>query len=63
MPTAIIMEILGHCSSDVTDKYTHIGDAATLTAAINRFGFSIEGDESDSELLPAILRDIPDEPR
>jgi integrase len=38
MPIAMVAALLGHHSTEVTDKYTHVGDVATLTEAVNKFG-------------------------
>jgi integrase len=40
MPVAILMRIMGHSSTNVTDKYTHLSDVATLTEAVQKYGFN-----------------------
>lgn len=35
MPIAIVSEILGHSSTDVTDKYTHLGNVTDLKHALD----------------------------
>jgi len=40
MPIAIVSKILGHCSTEVTDRYTHVGDIETLSTAVKRYKFS-----------------------
>jgi integrase len=39
MPVAILMEIMGHSSREMTDHYTHVGDVATLTEAVQKYAF------------------------
>jgi integrase len=39
MPIAMVSALLGHCSTEVTDKYTHLGDIATLTESVNKYPF------------------------
>jgi len=39
MPIAMVSELLGHSSTDVTDKYTHLGDVATLSEAVRKYTF------------------------
>ena len=37
MPLGIIAAILGHHSTEVTDKYTHVDDIETLTDAVDKY--------------------------
>jgi integrase len=37
MPIAMVSALLGHESTDVTDKYTHVSDAATLSYAVDKY--------------------------
>jgi integrase len=37
MPIAIVAALLGHCSTEVTDKYTHLGDIETLAEAVRKY--------------------------
>ena len=39
MPVAILMEIMGHSSREMTDHYTHVGDITTLSEAIKKYSF------------------------
>jgi len=39
MPIAILMEIMGHKSREMTDHYTHVGDIETLTEAVKKYRF------------------------
>ena len=39
MPLGIVSALLGHHSTEVTDKYTHVDDVTTLTQAIDKFEF------------------------
>jgi site-specific recombinase XerD len=39
MPIAMVAALLGHHSTEVTDKYTHVGDVATLTEAVKKYEF------------------------
>jgi integrase len=39
MPVAILMEIMGHSSREMTDHYTHVGDIATLSEAVRKYRF------------------------
>jgi integrase len=39
MPVAILMEIMGHSSREMTDHYTHVGDIATLSEAVKKYSF------------------------
>ena len=40
MPVAILMELMGHSSREMTDHYTHVGDLRTLTEAVKKYSFS-----------------------
>jgi integrase len=40
MPISMVAALLGHHSTTVTDKYTHVGDVTTLSQAVNDFGLS-----------------------
>jgi integrase len=40
MPIAIVAQLLGHCSTEVTDKYTHLGDVDILSVAVRKYAFS-----------------------
>jgi integrase len=46
MPIAVVMELMGHSSTDVTDKYTHLGDIATLSEAVKKYSFLGSGGSS-----------------
>jgi integrase len=37
MPIAIVSELLGHHSTDVTDKYTHLNDVSVLSQAVEKY--------------------------
>jgi site-specific recombinase XerD len=37
MPLGVIAAILGHHSTEVTDRYTHVDDVETLTQAVDKF--------------------------
>jgi integrase len=37
MPIAMVSALLGHSSIDVTDKYTHVSDVATLSEAVRKY--------------------------
>ena len=37
MPVAILMQIMGHSSREMTDHYTHVGDIETLTEAVRKY--------------------------
>lgn len=37
MPIAMVSELLGHSSTDVTDKYTHLNDISILSSAIEKY--------------------------
>ena len=39
MPIAIVSALMGHCSTDVTDKYTHLSDVETLSEAVQKYSF------------------------
>jgi integrase len=39
MPIAMVSELLGHSSTDVTDKYTHLGDVGILAEAVRKYPF------------------------
>ena len=39
MPIAMVAALLGHSSTDVTDKYTHLSDVTTLTEAVKKYDF------------------------
>jgi integrase len=39
MPIAILMQIMGHSSREMTDHYTHTGDIATLSEAVKKYRF------------------------
>jgi site-specific recombinase XerD len=39
MPIAMVAELLGHSSIEMTDKYTHLGDVATLSEAVRKYPF------------------------
>jgi len=38
MPISMVAALLGHHSTSVTDKYTHIGDVDTLSQAVSDYG-------------------------
>jgi integrase len=38
MPIAILMELMGHKSREMTDHYTHVDDLETLTDAVRKYG-------------------------
>jgi integrase len=40
MPVAIVAQLLGHHSTEVTDKYTHLGDVDILSDAVRKYAFS-----------------------
>jgi len=40
MPIAIVAALLGHHSTEVTDKYTHLGDVDILSEAVRKYAFS-----------------------
>ena len=40
MPIAMVAALLGHCSTDVTDKYTHVSDTTVLSEAVRKYGIS-----------------------
>ena len=40
MPIAMVAALLGHHSTDVTDKYTHLDDVGTLSQAVKQYGFA-----------------------
>jgi integrase len=40
MPVAMVSALLGHSSTDVTDKYTHLKDVDTLSEAVRKYGFT-----------------------
>jgi len=37
MPVAMVAALLGHHSTEVTDKYTHVSDTFTLSQAVNKY--------------------------
>jgi integrase len=37
MPIAMVSALMGHESTDVTDKYTHVSDVATLSEAVDKY--------------------------
>jgi integrase len=39
MPIAMVAELLGHCSTAVTDKYTHFKDVSILSEAVRKYAF------------------------
>jgi integrase len=39
MPIAMVMELLGHSSLAMTEKYTHLGDIATLSEAVRKYAY------------------------
>ncbi|MCL2639078.1 MAG: site-specific integrase [Oscillospiraceae bacterium] len=39
MPIAMVAALLGHCSTEVTDKYTHLGDVSTLSEAVKKYPY------------------------
>jgi len=39
MPIAMVMELLGHSSLAMTEKYTHFGDVATLSEAVRKYAY------------------------
>jgi integrase len=41
MPIAIVSELLGHSSTDVTDKYTHLKDVSVLTQAVEKYALVV----------------------
>jgi len=41
MPIAIVSELLGHHSTDVTDKYTHLKDVSVLTQAVEKYALVV----------------------
>jgi integrase len=38
MPIAVISELLGHSSTDVTDRYIGLSDVSDLSAAVDKYG-------------------------
>jgi integrase len=39
MPIAMVSALLGHQSTEVTDKYTHLSDVTTLSEAVRKYPF------------------------
>jgi integrase len=39
MPVAMVSQLLGHSSTDITDKYTHLGDVEVLSEAVRKYSF------------------------
>jgi integrase len=39
MPITMVAELLGHSSTVMTEKYTHLGDIATLSEAVRKYTF------------------------
>jgi integrase len=39
MPIAMVAQLLGHCSTAVTDKYTHFNDVSVLSEAVRKYKF------------------------
>ena len=39
MPIAMVSELLGHSSTEVTDKYTHLGSVDILSEAVRKYRF------------------------
>jgi len=39
MPIAMVMELLGHSSLTMTEKYTHLGDIRVLADAVKKYNF------------------------
>jgi integrase len=41
MPLAMVSALLGHSSTEVTDKYTHVKDTSILSEAVQKYGISV----------------------
>jgi integrase len=39
MPITMVARLLGHSSTEMTEKYTHLGDVATLSEAVRKYPF------------------------
>jgi integrase len=39
MPIVMVMELLGHSSLAMTEKYTHVGDVSVLAEAVKKYSF------------------------